>query len=181
MGHTLAVRPFVSWTLRNLGRFAIVWLAAATAVALVVDFDLHDVTPHSASKVLFVPVAVLLMLFVAGFTATVALLLALPVVAAFLAVYLPALWLSRRIVSGRGLRAAAVALAPMPFALLRGSDGTVTATAIAVAIVYGLVVALPPDLPPGAARTIGRQTAPSSASSGGGSRSRSSAATSRGG
>src|SRR5690242_4132378 len=110
------MRAFLRWAAPNLARFLAVWGVIATVI--VVDVDLHDFEPHSALKVLFVPVGLLLMLFVAVFTAFVALLLFLPAVGPWLLLYLPALWWSERLVRGRARRLLAVALALLPLALL---------------------------------------------------------------
>jgi hypothetical protein len=53
-------------------------------------------------------------------------------------------WWSERLVRGRARRLLAVALALLPFALLRTGDALVTGAGLALWLAYGLVVRLPP-------------------------------------
>jgi hypothetical protein len=138
------MRAFLRWAALNVARFLAVWCVIAGAFAVAIDFDLQDFVPHSPLKALFVPVGLLLMVFAAVFTAIVALLLFLPALGPWLLLYLPALWWSERLVRGRARRLLAVALALLPFALLRTGDALVTGAGLALWLAYGLVVRLPP-------------------------------------
>ncbi len=131
----------------NALRFVAVWMVIASVVFAVIDFDANDLVPHSPAKALFLPIGLLLMVLIAAYSASVALILVSPVAAAALAVYLAVLWWSRRFVQRQGRRIVAILLALLPFALLRGSDGTIVIALLAVALTYSLIVSLPSDEP----------------------------------
>jgi hypothetical protein len=152
-GYDSFVRSFLAWAVVNLARFVAVWAAASTVIFFVVDLPDHVGPPDSAGEVLSAPLAVVVVIFLAVFTALVTLLLLSPVVVAFLVVYLTALWWLRRALDGRPLRAAAISLSVLTLLLIRPDGRSTILAAVVVATTYGCIVRLPPRR--GRARAVG--------------------------
>jgi hypothetical protein len=105
----------VRWTVENLVRFALIWLLAATAFIATIDLadGGHLGPPRSASAVLSLPFTLAAFLAAVAITAVIAMILFSPVVLAWLAVYLSALWWLGRGTPHAAVRIFAVALAPL--------------------------------------------------------------------
>jgi hypothetical protein len=114
----------VRWTVENVGRFMLIWLLAATAFIGTIDVvEGGDFgRPRSALAVVSVPLTLAALLAAVAMTAVIAMILVSPVVLAWLAVYLSALWWLGRGTPHAVVRIFAVALAPLLWVVFVHTD-----------------------------------------------------------
>jgi hypothetical protein len=135
------VRRASGWAIGNCARFAALWLATATIVALVLPGKARFPWPTSTHAVLTLPIGVLLALFASAFVAVVAFAFFSPVIALWLAVYLLVLVALARLRSPRLRRVAAIVCASLLWAtFIQSGDRFVDGISVAVALAYGFVV-----------------------------------------
>jgi len=129
------------WIISNSARFAALWLAALTIGALAIPGEDGFPAPHSIAGILTFPLALLLTLFAAAFTALVAFVFFSPVLAPWLGVYLVAIFgLAHALPSDRSVRFAGGLAAPLLWVpLVHSGDRLVADVSLAVVCVYGLL------------------------------------------
>jgi hypothetical protein len=138
------MRAFLAWAGPNVLRFLAVWAVIGTAVFVWVDFGHSVRMPSSILQAISIPLLIVVVLFLAVFTAFVALLLLSSAVAVWLAVYMSALWFIARRLDGLAARAVAITLAgALWLVFLRGNDRLFVYAMLAVGILYGYIVRLP--------------------------------------
>ena len=134
------MRKASRWAIGNCARFAALWLAAATVVALVLPGEASFPWRASTHAVLALPIGALLALFVAVVVAVVAFVFFSPVIALWLAVYLLVLVALARLRFTRLGRVAAIVCAPLLWiAFIQSGDRLIDGISIAVALAFGLV------------------------------------------
>jgi hypothetical protein len=137
------MREASRWIIGNAARFAGLWFVALTTGALIViEVPSRFHAPRSIVGLLSLPLALCLLLFVAGFAAFVALVFFTPVLALWLALYLAVIFgLARALPSERSIRLAAIIAAPLLwFPLVHSGDHLVDDVSLAVACLWGLLV-----------------------------------------